>query len=278
MNQRLALNLDGVRAKLARANELIDGLDQEMTAWGRQEPWSMLGEFSDDRTTCTYTLSVRVEAPLTRWALLVGDAVHNLRSALDHVVYALAVKDGEKDPPDWETNLQFPIADDDRAFNRHQRRRNRQLRTATNEALRSVQPYNRRESILPSPLLLPRDAPPLLALVRDLDNRDKHRLLAVLLGVATRAFTDSRQTPGVSHRVELQRGPLMEGIEVAVITYSAPVEDVDLEPKIRIDIEIAVEHPPGPAGHTRSEIRGLMRALSAEVSAVVDWIVSTVDV
>jgi hypothetical protein len=48
---------------------------------------------------------------LERWSLVAADCVHNLRCALDHLVYAIAVYESGQDPPPNHRGLQFPIAE-----------------------------------------------------------------------------------------------------------------------------------------------------------------------
>jgi hypothetical protein len=59
------------------------------------------GETNSQRTKYLFRVEEVIEWPKLQWGIAVGDAVHCLRSALDHVVYGLATR------PD--SNTMFPI-------------------------------------------------------------------------------------------------------------------------------------------------------------------------
>src|SRR4051794_32749877 len=65
---------------------------------------------SDD-TGSVHKVFVEVieEPPLDRWSLVAGDCVHNLRSALDNLIYAIAIYQSRQNPPPDDKSLQFPI-------------------------------------------------------------------------------------------------------------------------------------------------------------------------
>lgn len=80
---------------------------------GRVETWNASGEFAadvrvlDDRTALEFLTPAGFRPPVAEWALLVGDAVHNARSALDALVWDLAHSDGAT--PANPTRVAFPI-------------------------------------------------------------------------------------------------------------------------------------------------------------------------
>ena len=102
--------LDGVQAKLDRAFEHGEALRDEIRGL-------VQGDFYDTRVEYQHKpdakgniwlrgyLDVLQEPPL-KLGVMAGDCVHNLRSALDHLVYQLALLDGEKSP----SGTLFPIA------------------------------------------------------------------------------------------------------------------------------------------------------------------------
>jgi hypothetical protein len=91
-----AHDLSGVRLKLARAQTHIDAIRAKTAAFIRQTP-PPLGVRHERETrpdgVVEYTLYAVVrEQPPGDFALLIGDAIHNLRSALDYLVYELAAQ------------------------------------------------------------------------------------------------------------------------------------------------------------------------------------------
>jgi len=111
-------------------------------------------------------------------SLILGDAVHNLRGALDHLIYALA---------DWNTagnmqhpdRTQFPICDSLADFNAAARRYLREVHSSHIAIIERFQTYH------PVDLLPDRVHP--FSLLRELSNTDKHRLLNVVV-IPTRAY------------------------------------------------------------------------------------------
>lgn len=109
-------------------------------------------------------------------AFTAGDAVHNLRSTLDHLVWQLRIAN-EGDPPDplpsdWR-NLQFPICDSLSNFTDESNRRLCGLGAQSVQYIQDHQPF-----MTPDPADPTKDS---LVVLRTLSNVDKHRtpLLAV---------------------------------------------------------------------------------------------------
>jgi len=82
-----------VRAKLARALELLLQLDEHVGAYLDTEPVAMHQRLRSDGRTVEITLRVTQQPPV-ELSLLVGEVAHQLRSALDHVAYGLVQADG----------------------------------------------------------------------------------------------------------------------------------------------------------------------------------------
>jgi hypothetical protein len=86
-------NLTGVRLKLDRAASHIDAIrDKALAFTGREPPPFGFRveerELSDEVVEYTLYAVVR-EQPPRDFAPMIGDAIHNIRSALDHLVYEL---------------------------------------------------------------------------------------------------------------------------------------------------------------------------------------------
>lgn len=83
----MAHPLDGVQAKLARAAEHLDALDREVDAFLKSEPYDVV--LSGDWGEQVGRFHIVREPPL-QLGIIAGDFSHNLRSALDHLVYQVA--------------------------------------------------------------------------------------------------------------------------------------------------------------------------------------------
>lgn len=113
-------------------------------------------------------LRVRVRAqPPLRWATIVGDVVHNLRSALDLLACQLVLVNGGTDI----TRTEFPIWDGPQKFESKGLRKVEGASQSAVDLIKAIKPYQGGNDALYR--------------VAKLDNVDKHRLL-VTVGAAHR--------------------------------------------------------------------------------------------
>jgi hypothetical protein len=162
------------RTKLAWAQTHIDALTERTKAYLASKPYD-LSHTVDERRGDQVLAIARVEPIPAEWSLVLGDIVHNLRSALDALVYALARAHLGRTPTDTEARqIQFPIVDRPDQWEGECKRWLRHIAPAAQLLIERCQPYH--------------DANPrevhLLAALRDLSNIDKHRHLIVTLGIA----------------------------------------------------------------------------------------------
>jgi hypothetical protein len=105
--------------------------------------------------------------------LLIGDCVHCLRQALDHLAYSLAIVVNGSDPPvNWE-KTQFPITTSPDAFKGglpDKIGRKKLMPDGLYEALEGIQPYKGPNGGT-------------LLILHGLDNVDKHRFVPVVAAV-----------------------------------------------------------------------------------------------
>lgn len=87
-------SLDGVRLKMARADEHLDALQNELAEFLSREPYSVFTVETDDGDK-VWRLRVNEDPPL-RWSAILGDAVHNLRAALDLIAWELVRANGKR--------------------------------------------------------------------------------------------------------------------------------------------------------------------------------------
>jgi len=100
VDERLA----GCAAKLERAEELHSQLEKEVNAYFKNHPPRIEGEWRPTKKQYVLIARVPVDPPL-RWGVLLGDWAHNLRSALDLLLWQLVLLRGGE--PTRRT--QFPI-------------------------------------------------------------------------------------------------------------------------------------------------------------------------
>ena len=115
------------------------------------------------------------------WPLIFGDAIHDLRGALDHLMWQLAIAYLGRTPTRPEArNIQFPVIKRLKGFPGHPFLR--YIRQADIDRLKPFQPYKRlnRGALHPLPKLVA------------LSNTDKHRRLHLLVAVPHQAtFTNA---------------------------------------------------------------------------------------
>ena len=156
------------RAKIARADEHLKALYGETDAWGELDPFRIVRQSNADGSEHLFSLSIERQPDIWRWAVLLGDALHNLRCALDHIVYMLAINQTGKDPPDDDARLMFPICSDPTYFAKGSTQgRIAALNCPTRAAIEKAQPYNR---LKPGQWFAP------LWWLAQLNDIDKHRL------------------------------------------------------------------------------------------------------
>ena len=83
--------LAGIERKIARADEHLVVLHEQMLAWDARQPWRLVPETHDQGRKHVVRLRFLEPIPVD-WAVILGEAIHNLRSALDQAVYWLTVE------------------------------------------------------------------------------------------------------------------------------------------------------------------------------------------
>ncbi len=267
------LDLSSVTAKLGRARYHADAIANQIVPWVNSDLYSLTEKANAGRTRFSLVFNMRTSErpPLQDWSLMAGDCIHNLRCALDHLVYAIAIHESGASPPPCANRLQFPICDDDARF-ADEVAKNR-LGMLSNEIVASIkglQFYNRRnvgayQSILP----------PLRA-IRDFNNLDKHKLLRVAfaalntidVGLVSPGGVSRDSAPTMFHHV----GELKDGTEVFTATFQRPAPDVYFDRKA-IEFGFVFEHRPNETitrDVKRSGVTGLLGACIEDVEHIVE--------
>jgi hypothetical protein len=186
-------DFSGCWAKLERAREHRNALDAEIDAVerGERDQVPLVSEFDSKSGYYIFTVAALPDTFLTRVGLLISDVTHNLWCVLDHIVWQLTrVKTGGSELTGSRARrARFPIVRScpfpkvvPREFGK-------------GDALKDVLPDHRTliEGFQPYHTIDPYRHP--LAILRDLTDRDKHRVvLPVLL-----------RTRSVSHNITPQR-------------------------------------------------------------------------
>lgn len=165
--------------RLDRARYHLDSLKEEVVAWLEEDPhrtWTVTEAEDDVPKKIVYCQVLR--KPPSHLRLIVGDCVHNLRSALDNLAFelALAHKRGALSKG-IQKDSAFPILQQDIEENEKSMER---FKTATRgmcsdakTVIEQLQPYKRGKDYAHHPLWR----------LNELSNQDKHRLPPVASAV-----------------------------------------------------------------------------------------------
>lgn len=259
----------GAREKLRRAGEHIDQLAQETAAFFADEfrgpgQAKVTITATDDalRTGISGTtlpqMQFDVPIPATRWGVLVGDALHNLRSALDNAVDELTVEQSGSSL----ARTGFPIFSDERRFKMTDG--SGPTRGSGGELLRGVKPElaGLFERLQPYHSKSPQTDP--LWFLHELSNVDKHHVPAVVavysdlprVGVVREITRDG------SFVDETELLPFDQGLE------KARMAGADKGKRIRMEFDLVTLFGQGPA--EGEEVIRTLRDIHARVTTVLD--------
>src|SRR5688572_6904347 len=153
-----------VELRLERAHEHIHALNHEarMFMMSRPQPYNMITE--PDPHSFDYITRAKIDRlPPPRLGMVVTDAVHNLRAALDMIAWKLALK-GPNPPPDEDTSVAFPICTTPEAW--ESRRTQGMIERIPEDAIKAIkafQPYSTPDGLVR------------LRFLQSLDNWSKHK-------------------------------------------------------------------------------------------------------
>jgi hypothetical protein len=301
----------GALAKIARAEVHLQALDDKIREFLQENPYSMLlepyGKCIEQQTTqplgpvfyaardssqrmhslpaSTITApdrlisKVRIRAreiqehPTTDWGVLIGDVVHNLRSALDHLVFDLtSIKHTPPHPfpasGQWR-RVEFPITLDANEWSDHARRKLWGLSKRQRARIERLQPFRRRHDrrIRQDPRRHP------LYTLHELWNADKHRTLhltASQLGFHSldvgSPLWQSLGLPPLQARIIYRRalGPFERGTELARIEFLDTISEnaMNMHMKMNLLFNFGVAFEEGPPAYGRGVVQTLERLLN----------------
>ena len=244
------IDTSGIDAKIGRAEEHYSSVVERITAWQRRSPHRLSFEKDPDGRQRTARLVVHEEIPRDV-ALGIGDCVHNLRSSLDHLVWAATL--ARVTTPANPQRVMFPICDDERQWTDEAPGSVGQLSTDLQAAIEEVQPFKRPASLAVNPLRL----------VSRMDNEDKRGLLQPLLSAE---HTVGAVVPGQQFELTANLDvPLVDGSAVAQLILDQP--DVDVQIDWILAVAPMLEHEPYE-GHTFARVDVLLRRCIDDIRTI----------
>lgn len=211
--------------KVLRAVEHLKALEDSAQRFGKEKgnPGVLcVGEPNSQGTKYLLRVQGRIEFPETEWGIIIGDAVHCLRSALDQLVYGLCAE------PSSATC--FPICRKDRDWIVEAPRMYWSLPPAYVAVLDRAQPYHRGDAADKHPL----------AVLNALWNLDKHQAIPAVALMASKIRVCIVEQQGVILG-EFQAKPGVALKHGAVIAESKLSTDGSgLKPKVNVNAHLTV--------------------------------------
>lgn len=237
-----------VEIKLKRASFQVQSLASSVSDWVARNPITAECKLRDERLGYRLILNDFNEPiPLDEWGLAFGECVHNLRSALDNLAFALARL--RTDPPEKPNLIAFPIFQDKHEFEKNGRRSINQLQDAAAALIEKLQPFQRDgSSVLGTP---DRDA---LVLLQWFSNADKHRAPSIALLAPTNIgfeggvefLSDVDASANVPPDATVWAGPLSPGIVLIEYRTKHPVASVNGKVECKAIVAIKGIHELAP--------------------------------
>ena len=261
---------DSPRLKLDRADEHLDVLDEELGVFFKSYAEGKVLEHALDGPWHVVFVNppTKESPPPPRLSLICGDAIQNLRASLDHLVWQLVLREGNR-PGGW---TKFPITTHINDFNssvrapKDPKKRPSPLQgiTVDGEAwtlIEEAQPYNGGE-------LSKNPAHHELVILAFLSNTDKHRTLLnrlVFPGRATLQDIISVNPDAVIVDYEVPNQPLslVEKTEIVRVRFSESGPDPQVRVKRKLPVQpsfgdVTTQIPLPTIKHIRGYVRRLI--------------------
>jgi hypothetical protein len=200
---------------------------------------------------------LRLPIPRASLSIIVGDCIHNARSSLDHLIYALAevtaTKSGiQRSERDRRASM-FPIclcpSGDFSSFDRevNERRRLNNIPSAAAAIIQGLQPQDRAD---------------LLWILSELENIDKHRKLALTAVAATDLDIDTggSRVSATNRLVPYHNGDTVFGEAIADTTRTALIE-AQMKVQLQAATFVALQDPPATGRAVSALIQGTLNRI-----------------
>ncbi len=244
-------------------------LDAEIKTWSEARPYAVITEEDLETRHKLYRVHETVPPDLLGWGIILGDAVHNLRAALDHVAWQLAASLTR--PPD---HTEFPIFHDSELFHATDKKGHPThgsglgkiigLRTDSKALVERAQPYHRGHEAHLHPLWV----------LSRLDNVDKHRIVIPAVFIPQEIVADFSVNTNESRRLDagaitFRTDPLVD--QAVILTIDPSRIDCDVQVNVpEISFEVCIDVPPlKTIPGSRQGITALLSEAAKEVNGVI---------
>lgn len=245
-------DLNGVEAKIERAKAHLADFKTCFANAIDAQPQTFRLEPDDDPDWSVLRVDGVPEVD-PAWSLIVGDCIHNIRAALDHLFYQIVLLDGGT--PDTQTAFPIRLSGTDKNGTWVGPRPQPAIQCPDLlDVLDEVQPYNAVKTFFGPNATVDQDW---LGVIHRLDIIDKHRL--ILVAVITPDMNDlswATHSALAGQTFEVYRQPLKDGSPVARFPFRwPPPDDFDPHPALRVALNetdtrsLGLWHLPFALGH-----------------------------
>ena len=251
------LNLQGVNAKIDRAQQSLQALDADIAALCEYERRKHLFVMEQ---RLLLVLHSRETEPLVNYAVRVGEITYNLRSALDHLVWQLVLDNGEDPTP----SNGFPIFRKEHGYPTAAKKMLKGVKQDRSEMIHRLQPFQE-NSVVGAHLWM----------LNSICNIDKHRYLTVVdlhsfVGARMKEKVNPDLAGGMTGGLALYdavKGTEEEGkVEIQAIVDVCFIDE-ELE-KTSVGYDSALEKE----GMNRPSVRLALAGCLTAVKVVVEWL------
>lgn len=221
---------EGFRAKIGRAIEHLDALKKSIADFTVEgESYSVIKEANRESGEYIFRIRVLKEPPLVQWSLIIGDCLHNLRSALDHLFIDLVLRK-HPDPKTIKNQrrIQFPLHSESSGFKGHKPQNEEWVGADALAIVERLQPFNHPKGPNFS----------ILGFLHEFDITDKHRLLLPAIQIMDKGEIHTKTV--LNKTVTFDGHAVLMGFEdnavIASLKYRTPedVVDVDYVPSFNV--------------------------------------------
>lgn len=225
-------SLEPCWVKVHRAQAHFDVLDAEVRSFLRTKPY-FVSMKREPEINGVVVCAEALQKPPATWSVVIGDCVHNLRTALDYLVWQLVkANDGT-----LTYREEFPVFTNSRDYAQNTSSKIGGVSDLAAERIESLQPYSGRNDWRQD-----------LVTLHDLDRFDKHRALQVT-GFVLSGFRMATATSNGNATPEylVPSGPFEDGQPIGRVAFTPIGPDAKLEVRPEASFDIAFDEPDSAA-------------------------------
>ena len=245
-------SLVGSRLKIERALQHLDELEPEIVAYVKRDPYRVAKDTRIEGEWNVVEIEAVREYPNPRWGVRVGEFFHDLRSALDNLVWQLVKVNGEEPG----NHNQFPIYTDPPGPARLKALRGIPGATRIDDMLFGVAPEYATVIKELQPYLgthMHAQHRTALGALAELSNIDKHRFVHPALGMRQKGdageVTEVAGPPPKDIEIVYTTGPIYPGAELMRWRIIGGTDETKVTMQGNVPYDIAFGHPHTTLSH-----------------------------